>query len=83
MALTDVAAKLTPALPHKTCGACYALSQMSDEDAATLRGLLSDRRITIADIARALEDDPDSPTVDRKALSRHATNGCSAHEKLR
>jgi hypothetical protein len=83
MALSDIAATLTTGLPHKTCGTCYALSQMSDEDAAILRGLLSDRGVPFSDIAKELARDPESPTIERPALSRHATGQCSAREYLR
>lgn len=85
MALTNIAEKLTasPGLPHQTCGTCHALASMSDEDAATLRRLLSDRSVPLSDLARALADDDESPTITRQSLSRHARGDCSANEALR
>lgn len=83
MALADVAANLVGGLPHKTCGTCYALAQMSDEDAATLRGLLADRSVKFKDLANAMHKDAETPSVDSAALSRHAQGGCSAREFLR
>lgn len=83
MALADVASSLTDEIPWRTCATCHALSTMSDTDAATLRRLLSDRGVKFKTLAKALEDDPDSPTIDWAALSRHARGGCSAREMLR
>ena len=83
MALQDIAASLSGGLPHQTCGTCHALAGMSDEDAATLRGLLSDRGVRFKDLAAAMADDPDLPTVPWESLSRHARRGCSARESLR
>jgi hypothetical protein len=85
MPIKDIAANLTDpdALPWRTCGVCHALAGMNDTDAQTLRGLLADRRVKFTELAKALAEDPDSPTIDRQALSRHATGGCSARENLR
>lgn len=84
MALSDVAAQMTSSeLPWRTCGTCHALAGMSNEDAATLRGLLADRRVKFKDLARALAADPDSPTIAWESLSRHARGDCSAEEVLR
>ncbi|WP_107768468.1 hypothetical protein [Nocardioides terrigena] len=83
MALDNIAATLTSGLPHQTCGTCHALAQMSDEDAATLRGLLGDRSVKFKTLADAMRDDEDTPTVEWQALSRHARGGCSAKEHLR
>lgn len=85
MALSDIASTLTDpeSVPWRTCGVCHALDGMSAEDAATLRGLLADRRVKFSDLERALLEDPDSPNIDRQALSRHARGGCQAREVLR
>jgi len=83
MALQDIAANLTDELPWRTCATCHALAGMSDEDATTLRRLLSDRGVRFLALAKALEEDPDSPTIHHDALSRHARGLCSAREVLR
>ena len=83
MALADIKSTLEPGAPHQTCATCHALAGMSDEDAATLRGLLANRGVRFKDLARALEDDPDSPSIEWQALSRHARGECGAKEKLR
>lgn len=84
MAITDIATSLaTTGIPWRTCGTCHALAGMSDEDAAVLRRLLADRSIKFKDLALALADDPDSPTIEWAALSRHARGECAANEKLR
>jgi hypothetical protein len=56
---------------------------MTDTDAATLRKLLADRNVKFVDLAKALADDPDSPSIEHHALSRHARGLCSAREVLR
>lgn len=83
MALADIAADLTDEIPWRTCATCHALSNMTDDDAATLRRLLADRKVQFSALARALAQDPDSPSIDRVALSRHARGDCSARENLR
>lgn len=83
MALNDIAANLTGGTPHQTCGTCHALTTMTTGEAATLRSLLADRTVKFRALADALEADPDTPTVDWQALSRHARGLCSAREKLR
>ena len=83
MALSDVASTLTTSLPHKTCGVCHALAGMKPDEAGILRDLLRDRGVKFVDLAKALADDPDSPTIKRDSLSRHANGGCSANERLR
>jgi hypothetical protein len=85
MALADVASNLTEpdGLPWRTCGTCHALAGMTDTDAATLRKLLADRNVKFVDLAKALADDPDSPSIEHHALSRHARGLCSAREVLR
>lgn len=83
MALSDYASSLTDELPWRTCATCHALENMSDDDAATLRRLLGDRNVQFAALAGALAADPDSPTIARDALSRHARGLCSAREVLR
>lgn len=83
MPLQDIAASLTGEIPWRTCATCHALAGMSDEDAATLRRLLSDRGVQFRTLAKALEDDPESPTIAHEALSRHARGMCSAREVLR
>lgn len=85
MALNDIAVALTdPAsIPHRTCGTCHALNSMNEDEAATLRRLLSDRGIQFRALAKALHDDPDSPSIAHDALSRHARGLCSAREVLR
>lgn len=83
MALTDIAANLASGIPHQTCGTCHALAQMSDEDGATLRRLLADRGVKFKALAASMEADPETPTVEWAALSRHARGECSARERLR
>ena len=83
MALADVASNLDTDVPWRTCTACHALAGMTDADATVLRGLLANRNVKFSELATALEDDPDSPTIDRQALSRHARGQCSARERLR
>lgn len=83
MALSDIAAKLDPGTPWRTCGVCHALSGMEPDEAAILRDLLSDRGVKFTELAKALADDPDSPTIPHDALSRHARGLCSAGERLR
>lgn len=85
MALENVAAALTDpdAVPWRTCQVCHALAGMTDGDAATLRRLLSDRNVRFSELEAALRDDPDSPTIGRDALSRHARGICGAREVLR
>lgn len=85
MALSDIAVALTdPAsVPHRTCATCHALNGMKPAEADTLRGLLADRGVKFRDLADALRDDEDSPTIAWEALSRHARGQCGAREKLR
>jgi hypothetical protein len=83
MALQDIVANLSGGLPHQTCGTCHALAGMSDEDAATLRRLLSDRGVKFTELPKALAEDADSPPIPSDALSRHARGLCSAREVLR
>lgn len=83
MALADIAADLVDEIPWRTCATCHALDNMSEDDAATLRRLLADRKVQFTALAKALADDPDSPTIPRVALSRHANGDCSAREVLR
>lgn len=83
MALTDVASSLTASLPHKTCGVCHALACMEPDEAGILRDLLRDRGVRFVDLAKALAEDADSPSIPVDALSRHARGMCSAGERLR
>jgi hypothetical protein len=83
VALADIAADLVDEIPWRTCATCHALDNMSEDDAATLRRLLADRKVQFTALAKALADDPDSPTIPRVALSRHANWDCSAREVLR
>lgn len=84
MALSDVAATVTgEGVPWRTCVTCHALSEMTDQDAQVLRGLLADRRVKFKDLAKALADDPESPTIPWPSLSRHARGECGAGEVLR
>jgi hypothetical protein len=83
MALADIAADLVDEIPWRTCATCHALDNMSADDAAVLIRLLSDRNVQFATLAGALADDPDSPTIDRAALSRHARGQCAARKVLR
>lgn len=83
MALADLAATLGDDIPWRTCAVCHALDNMTDDDATTLRRLLADRNVQFAALAGALAADPDSPTIARDALSRHARGLCSAREVLR
>lgn len=83
MALSDIEAKFTNPIPHKTCAVCFYMDELGDEWASRLRGLLSNRAIRFRDLAHELYDDPDEPDIPEKALSRHAQRGCAAQEKLR
>lgn len=83
MALADYAASLSDETPWRTCATCHALENMTDDDATTLRRLLADRNVQFAALAGALAADPDSPSIGRDALSRHARGLCSAREVLR
>jgi hypothetical protein len=83
VALSDYASSLTEDMPWRTCATCHALENMTEDDAATLRRLLGDRNVQFAALAGALAADPDSPNIDRQALSRHARGLCSARENLR
>lgn len=83
MALADIASRMTDEVPWRTCATCHHLEQMSPDDAKTLRGLLADRSVRFKELALALEEDPDSPTIPWEALSRHARGGCAARENLR
>jgi hypothetical protein len=83
MALSDYAASLSDETPWRTSATCHALENMTEDDAATLRRLLADRNVQFAALAGALAADPDSPTIARDALSRHARGLCSAGERLR
>lgn len=83
MSLRDLASTLADDVPWRTCATCHALENMSADDAATLRRLLADRNVQFAALAGALAADPDSPSIDRAALSRHARGLCTAREVLR
>jgi hypothetical protein len=83
MALTDIEAKLDPAIPHKTCAVCHYMDERGEEWADKLRVLLRNRGIKFTALADALYEDPDEPEIPAKALSRHAQRGCSAQEQLR
>ncbi len=83
MALADIQAQFSDEIPHKTCSVCHWMSERGDVWADKLRALLRNRGIRFKDLAEALYDDPDEPSIPAKALSRHAQRGCSAQEKLR
>jgi hypothetical protein len=76
MALSDVAANFDSGVPWRTCATCHALSGMSEDDAAVLVGLLSNRNVRYKELAAELRRDPDSPTIEWDALSRHARGEC-------
>lgn len=83
MALADIETDFTEGVPWRTCAVCHHLAQRDEEWGARLRRLLSNRGIKFRDIAKALSDDPDEPTIQWEALSRHARSGCAAKESLR
>ena len=67
-----------------TCQVCIALGDLSDKDAAALRGHLANRAWRFTELSDALAADPDTP-LDLKPfiLARHARGQCAAGEKLR
>lgn len=83
MGLSDIAASLATDVPWRTCAVCHHMAERGEEWAGQLRALLSNRNITFQDLAHHLAQDPDEPTIDRQALSRHARANCSAKESLR
>jgi hypothetical protein len=83
MALSDIAAKLDPSVPHKTCAVCHHMDVRGEEWAEKLRDLLRNRGVRFRDLAQALADDPEEPDIPASTLSRHAQRGCSANESLR
>jgi hypothetical protein len=83
MALTDIEARFTAGLPHKTCAVCHWMEQRGEEWSEKLRTLLRNRGIKFKDLAQELFDDPDEPDIPASTLSRHAQRGCSARESLR
>jgi hypothetical protein len=86
MAISDLSARLDPAIPHQTCATCDFLASLDGDEANALRSLLANKGARYSEIADGLADDPDyahRTTPDRQALSRHARGLCSAREKLR
>ena len=83
MALQDIEAQFTDAIPHKVCAVCHHMADRGPVWADQLRGLLRNRSVRFQDLAHALYDDPDEPNIPAKSLSRHANRGCSAQEQLR
>ena len=83
MALSNIAAKLNPEVPHKTCAVCFHMEQRGEKWADELRTLLRNRGVRFKDLADALREDPDEPDIPSYALSRHASATCAAREKLR
>lgn len=84
MALADIEARLTgDGVPWRTCSVCHHMSERGEEWADRLRRLLGNRGVRFRDLALDLANDPDEPTIDSQALSRHARGGCSARESLR
>lgn len=75
--------KLTKARKGPACSVCQALSTLPPEDAAVLTEWMSNATLPFTDIARATEEDPDTPTLKPFALSRHARGGCDARVRLR
>lgn len=83
MALADIEADIEAGVPHRTCAVCHYMNERGEEWADRLRRLLSNRGIKFKDLADKLAKDPDEPTIDWQALSRHARSGCAAREQLR
>lgn len=85
MALADIESQLNQAapVPHKTCAVCHHMAERGDEWAEGLRRMLRNKGIRVKDLALALEEDPDEPTIPVAALARHARRGCAARESLR
>ena len=83
MALADIEARLTGEVPWRTCAVCHHLSERDAEWGKRIRRLLADRGVRFKDLAKELAEDPEEPTIEWSALSRHAAGGCSAHEYLR
>jgi hypothetical protein len=83
MALSDIETQLAAEIPWRTCAVCFHVSERGEEWAERLRRLLANRGVRFKELAAALEADPDEPTIEWSALSRHARGGCSAKETLR
>jgi hypothetical protein len=83
VALDDIEAALFSSVPHKTCSVCFHLSVKPPEWGAKLRRMLANEAIGWADLANALANDPDEPSLSVKSLARHAHAECAARELLR
>lgn len=83
MALSDIEAELTGEIPWRTCAVCHHMEERGDEWAERLRRLLRNRGVKFKELADELAGDPEEPTIDWQALSRHARGICAAREKLR
>lgn len=83
MALADIEADLTAELPWRTCAVCHYLGERDAEWGDRLRRLLGNKGVKFKDLAAKMAADPDEPTIEWAALSRHARGGCSAKERLR
>jgi hypothetical protein len=83
MALADIEAAIDSGIPHRTCAVCHYISERGDEWATRLRRLLANRGVKFRDLAAELAKDPDEPTIEWQALSRHARGHCAAKDVLR
>jgi hypothetical protein len=83
MGLADIEAEIVEGLPWRKCAVCFHMDERGEEWAASLTRLLANRGVKFRDLADLLEADPDEPTIDRQALSRHARGECAAKSKVR
>lgn len=67
-----------------TCLVCIALDNLSEADAAALRGHLANKAWRYTELSEALRADPDTPLdLPAHCLARHARGQCAAREQLR
>lgn len=70
-----LAAEDVPPTKGPLCSVARLLSTLSEDDAATLRGALSDPRVKTSTIQRALRRNGD--TLAEQTIGRHRRGGCA------